>query len=158
MAKASPFDWVISKLEENDKVESTDIDKDGLLNIHRVEGEQVRVTYSSLERFTYSDIEALPDLNNVDFILHTVKEPYINGDTFEYLNSKQKVLGGFSDLFRVINQGHNWPYSPSDVFFIDRGLNQHTKVSSIRRLDNKRYEISRHGLETVIIVALNEIK
>jgi hypothetical protein len=42
------------------------------------------------------------------------------------------------------------------VHFITRGLEQHDKVLKVRRLDNKRYEISRIALETVVIIALND--
>jgi len=150
------FNWIIEKLGDNDKIKSTMVDNDGLLHIERVEGVPLRVINSPLEIFTYKDIKPLADINNVDFILHTFKEPYVNGDVFEYLGIKRKVLGGYGDLFRVLGQEFNYPYLPPEVKFIIRGLAQHTKVSNVRRLDDRRYEISRHGLETVIIVSLND--
>ena len=150
------FNWIIEKLGDNDKIKSTNVDNDGLLHIERVEGVTLRVINSSLEKFTFKDIKPLADINNVDFILHTFKEPYVNGDVYKYLDIKRKVLGGYGDLFRVLGQDFNYPYLPPEVKFILRGLEQHTKVSNVRRLDDRRYEISRHGIETVIIVSLND--
>jgi hypothetical protein len=156
MAYTSSYNWIIERLQENDKIKSTNIDSDNVLHIIRVDGPPLRLVNSSLEIFTYKDVKPLADQENVDFILHTFKEPYVSGDVFEYLDVKRKVLGGYGDLFRVLNQDFNYPYLPPEVKFIKRGLEQHTKVSNVRRLDDRRYEISRHGLETVIIVALND--
>lgn len=156
MARMSPFNWIIETLESNKKVESTTIISDTLLNISRTDGPPLSVTKTSLDSFTVADINKILDIQDAEFILHTLKEPYINGSVFDFLDSKQKILGGFGDLIRVVNKGNNWPYLPPDVHFIIRGLKQHTKVSNVRRLDNKRYEISRQGLESVIIIALND--
>lgn len=156
MASTSSYNWIIERLNENNKIKSTKIDNENVLHINRVDGPSLRLVNSSLELFTYNDIKPLADQANVDFILHTFKEPYITGDVFEYLDIKRKVLGGYGDLFRVLNQDFNYPYLPPEVKFIKRGLEQHTKVRNVRRLDDRRYEITRHGLETVIIVALND--
>jgi hypothetical protein len=156
MARKSPFDWIIEKLEDEEKVESTNISSENLLNIVRTGGPNLSVTKTSLEIIKIEDIKAILSVQKADFILHTFKEPFIYGDVFDYLDSKQKVLGGFGDLLKIAGEDQNWPYLPSNVHFIVRGLEQHTKVRSVRRLDNKRYEISRHGLETVSIIALDD--
>lgn len=156
MARQSPFEWLVEKLADNDKVESTLISSENLLTIVRTEGSKLTVTKSALDSFSVSDIKDILKTQDAKFILHTAREPFVDGDVFDYLNSKKLVLGGFGDLTRVVNQGRNFPYLPPDVHFILRGLEQHTKVSSVRRLDNKRYEIERYGLETVTIIALND--
>lgn len=156
MARQSPFEWLVEKLEDNENVDSTTIVSENLLTIKRTDGSNLNVTKSTLNHFSVGDIKNILSVQNADFILHTLKEPFVDGSVFDYLESKQIVLGGFGDLTRVVNQGHNFPYLPPDVHFIFRGLKQHTKVSSVRRLDNKRYEVERHGLETVTIIALND--
>lgn len=156
MAKKSSYNWLIERLDGDSEIDSTYVDSDNILHINRVIGEPLRIITSALDRFNYEDIKPLADLDNVDFILHILKEPYISGNVFEYLDSKQKVLGGYGDVFRILNQSNNYPYLPPEVRFIKRGLEQHTKVNKVRRLDDRRYEIVRYGLETVIIVALNE--
>lgn len=156
MAYTSTYQWIIDRLNENKKIESTSIDSQNILHIKRVDGSSLKVISSSLQIFTKETIRPIVDQENIDFILHTCKEPFITGASLEYLDKKRKVLGGFGDLFRVLNQDYNYPYLPPEVKFIKRGLEQHKKVSEIHRLDDRRYEISRYGLETVIIVALND--
>lgn len=152
----SPFEWIIGKLQNNSKIESTSIISENLLKIYRKNGLGLSVTKTILNRFEISDIKAILNNQKADFILHTSKEPFIKGEVFDYLNSEKVVLGGFGDLIRVVNQHNTWPYLPPDVHFITRGLEQHDKVLKVRRLDNKRYEISRIALETVVIIALND--
>ena len=59
-------------------------------------------------------------------------------------------------MFRFINQEYNWPYENPEVRFILRGVSQHNKVSSIKRIDSRRYEIERYSRKKDIILALND--
>jgi hypothetical protein len=154
MSKA--FEWVIEKLNDNDHVNSTNVVDGKILNIVREEGPDLSVSKTDLSSFNVDGVKEILNDIDTDFILHTYKEPFIDGHVFEYLEYREKVLGGFGDLMRVVNQDFNWPYLPPDVKFITRGLEPHTRVSNVRRLDNKKYEISRHGLDTVTIIALND--
>ncbi|PHK36507.1 hypothetical protein VF13_37010 [Nostoc linckia z16] len=156
MPKQSAFEWIVEKLEGNDKVESITVDSENLLTVIRTDGSKLTVTKTSLDSFNVSNIRSIIDVQIANFILHTSKEPFVSGSVFSFLEERQIVLGGFGDLIRVVNQGKNWPYLSPEVRFIVRGLEQHTKVSAVYRLDNKRYQIDRHELETVIIIALND--
>lgn len=156
MPRQTTFEWILDKLEDNDGISSTEIVSDSLLRINRKEGESITITKTTLSKINLTDVKSILVNQDADFILHKVKEPWIFGDVFEFLNRKRKVIGGFGDLFRVLRQDNNFPYLPSQVHFIIRGLEQHKKVSNVRRLDNKRYEIERYGLETVIIIALDD--
>jgi hypothetical protein len=156
MPRQTTFEWILEKLEDNDDISSTEIVSDSLLRINRKEGESITITKTTLSKISLSDVKSILVNQDADFILHTAKEPWIFGGVFEFLYRKRKVIGGFGDLFRVLRQDNNYPYLPSQVHFIIRGLEQHTKVSNVRRLDNKRYEIERYGLETVIIIALDD--
>ena len=156
MTRRSPFEWIIEKLESNEEVNSTIVKPETVLTIERTNGSELSVTTTSIDTFNLDNIKSVIKAQKADFILHTSKEPFVKGSVFEYLEERKIVLGGFGDLMRVVNQGYNFPYLPPDVRFIVRGLKQHTKVSSVRRLDNKRYKIERYGLETVTIIALND--
>jgi hypothetical protein len=151
---SSTLDWIVDRLADKKEIASTSIVGTGLLNIVRKDGPPLSVTASPLNAFGLNDVKMILQSNDADFVLHTFKDPFIDGSVYSYLDSERKVIGGFSDFFRVLNQEDNWPYLPKEVRFIVRGLEQHTKVSSVQRLDNKRYEISRYGLETVTIIAL----
>ncbi|SDG43730.1 hypothetical protein SAMN04487996_118192 [Dyadobacter soli] len=150
------YKWLTEKLSDKENFSSVKIDDCGIMNISRIEGPKLRLIGSSLEIFTLNDVVNLADLDHIDFILHVHKDPFIYGEVFEYLDSKRKVVGGYGDVFRIVERHHNWPYLPKDVQFIKRGLEQHDKVKNVRRLDTKRYEVSRYGLETVTIVAVDD--
>ncbi len=157
MARQTTFEWIIDKLDDNKNISSSEVISNSLLKINRIEGQKtIKIIKITLSEINLTDIKSILDNQDVDFILHTVKEPWIQGSIFEFLNKKKKVIGGFGDLFRVLRQNNNHPYIPPQVHFITRGLKQHTKVSSVKKLDNKRYEIERYGLETVTIIALED--
>lgn len=156
MARKTTFEWILEKLEDDKSIASKEIVSDSLLRIKRKEGKSITITKTQLSNINLNDVQSILANQDADFILHTVKDPWIFGGAFEFLNRKRKVIGGFGDLFRVLGQDHNYPYLPSQVKFIVRGLEQHTKVSNVKRLDNKRYEIERYGLETVIIIAIDD--
>ncbi|TVZ21152.1 hypothetical protein JM84_0019 [Dokdonia sp. Hel_I_63] len=156
MPRTSTFQWIVEKLEDNDNVTSTEIISDSLLRINRREGQSITVTTTPLSQINLINVISILKKQNVDFILHSVKEAWIYGGVFDYLDKERKVIGSFGDLFRIIDQNNNYPYLPTEVHFIVRGLEQHKKVNNVKRLDNKRYEIERYGLNTVIIIALND--
>jgi hypothetical protein len=156
MIKYSNFSWLVDKLSSDENVASTSIIGDNLLKIIRRDGSELTTCSSSEGFFRAQDVLQLLAKDNADFVLHTQKDPFIDGDVFDLLEMRKKVIGGYGDIFRIIRQGYNWPYVAPEERFITRGLRQHTKVSNVRRLDNKRYEISRHSLPTVIIIALGD--
>lgn len=155
MAK-NKFNWLIERLEENPAIETADILSDNLLQVTKKDGYVATVTLMSQSRFNSLTVRKILEENNADFILHTSKEPFVDGSAYDYLDTQQKVIGGYGDFFRAISQDEIWPYVSKDTQFILRGLRQHDRVQKVTRLDNKRYEIQRIGLETVIIIALND--
>jgi hypothetical protein len=156
MVKKTKFDWLLNKLKTFDKVASTECINDHILKIFRKDGETLTVSITPSTHINLELIAKWLQAHDTDFILHSKKEAVIDGEVYDYMDSQQKVLGGYGDIFRVLGQDHNWPYTAPEVSFILRGLRQHTNVSEVRRLDNKRYEIERHLLETVTVIALNE--
>lgn len=150
------FNWLIERLEENSKIETADLLSDNLLQVIRKDDYVITVTLTSLTIFNSVTVQKILEENNADFILHTSKEPLVDASAYDFLDTKKKVIGGYGDFFRAISQDKIWPYTPKDTQFIMRGLKQHDRVLKVRRLDNKRYEIQRIGLETVIIIALND--
>lgn len=150
------FTWLIEKLEEDSKIESADVLSDNLLQVIRKDGYTCTVTMSTILKYNTVSITKILDENNADFILHTNKDAYVSGTVYDMLHGQRKVIGSYGDFFRAIRQERIWPYVPKDVEFIMRGIGQHTRVERIRRLDNKRFEIERRGLDTVTIIALND--
>lgn len=148
--------WLIESIGKHDRVLSVNIETDNIINIQRKEGIPLRVATISSKVTSFITILEVVKEHSFEFLLNIPKDAYTVGEIFEYLNSKQISYGGLGDLYRVLSEDKNWPYQPKEVSFILRGLEQHSKVSSVKRLDDRRYSIIRKNLPTVIIVALND--
>ena len=151
---ASSIDWVSQRIKENENIKSLKIDGD-ILKIDRKKGESLNVSVISFNRLTSKDVEHI-DTSEIDFVLNIPKDAFISGSVINSLEYRNVAVGGLGDLHRVLNQEFNWPYQNPGVEFIMRGLEQHRKVTAVRRLDSKRYEIDRIALSTVTILALND--
>lgn len=148
--------WLIESIGKHDRVLSVNIETDNIINIQRKEGIPLRIATISSKVTSFITILEVVKEHSFEFLLNIPKDAYTVGEIFEYLNSKQISYGGLGDLYRVLSEDKNWPYQPKEVSFILRGLEQHSKVSSVKRLDDRRYSIIRKNLPTVIIVALND--
>lgn len=148
------FNWLIDRLNEDRNI-STSLNKEKtVLTIDRKNrDESLTISIIHSNKPSLEDIINITEKYNTDFIL-SKKETFINGEILEFLEKKEKTIGSYGDVFRIMDQEYNYPYLPPEVKFILRNLKQHTKVRQIKRLDTKRYLISRHGLEDVIVIAL----
>jgi hypothetical protein len=148
--------WLIESIQKHDQVLSVNVETDNVINIQRKKGIPLKVAAISEKVTTSTTVIDVVKLHTFEFLLNIPKDAYTVGTIFEYLDSKQISYGGLADLYRVLSENENWPYQQSEVSFIMRGLEQHSKVSSVKRLDDRRYSINRRNLPSVIVVALND--
>lgn len=148
--------WLLESIGKHDQVLSVIIETDNVINIQRKEGIPLKVATISSKVTSYTTVLEVVKEHSFEFLLNIPKEAYTVGEIFEYLDSKQISYGGLGDLYRVLSEDENWPYQPKEVSFIMRGLEQHSKVSSVKRLDDRRYSIMRKNLPSVIVLALND--
>src|SRR5262249_17086902 len=64
-------------------------------------------------------------------------------------------IGGLGDLMRAVSLPDVRAYRPDDLAFAERCLRQHSKVTNWRRLDDRRYKVSRKDLRDVTALFLN---
>lgn len=147
---------MIESIEKHDQVSSVNVETDNVINIQRKEGVPLKVAAISSKVTSSAIVLEVVKEHSFEFLLNIPKDAYTVGEIFEYLDSKQISYGGLGDLYRVLSENENWPYQPKEVSFIIRGLEQHSKVSSVKRLDDRRYSITRKNLPSVIVVALND--
>ena len=153
----SSIKWIASKINEHDEVIKTEYDQiNNLLIVTRKKGLSFTLAVMSEKIVSLSDIPKDYLQNKVNFLVNIPKDPFVRGNVYETLKNNKICFGGVGDLFRYINQDYNWPYENPEVRFILRGVSQHDKVSQIKRLDSRRYEIERYFGESVIILALND--
>lgn len=148
--------WLIESIKKHDQVLSVNVETDNVINIQRREGIPLKVAAISLKVTSSTTVIDVVKEHSFEFLLNIPKDAYTIGEIFEYLDSKQISYGGLGDLYRILSENENWPYQQPEVSFIMRGLEQHSKVSSIKRLDDRRYSITRKNLPAVIVVALND--
>lgn len=148
--------WLIENIEKHDKVLSVNVEPDNVINIQRKGGIALKVAAISLKVTNLTDVIDLVKEYSFEFLLNIPKDAYTVGEIFDYLDSEQISYGGLGDLYRVLSETENFPYQQPEVSFIMRGLEQHSKVSAVKRLDDRRYSITRKNLPTVIVLALND--
>ncbi|EHR0921367.1 hypothetical protein KS884_004579 [Vibrio parahaemolyticus] len=147
--------WCIEKLNGHDKVESVTELEDGLIQITNVKGDDFIVFVKSEERSTLESVSGV-DIEQLDFLLNIKKDAYIDGQLLELGSSAGFAVGGLGDIFSALNDRDISTYISAEMSFIIRGLSQHTRVTGLERLDNRRFRIQRAGLDSVIILALND--
>ncbi|MDK2843057.1 MAG: hypothetical protein PWQ17_2564 [Anaerophaga sp.] len=153
----SSTQWINSRLNEHDEVIKTEHDQtNNWLIVSRKKGSSFTLAVMSEKIISVSDIPKNFQKEGLNFLVNIPKEPYVHGNVFESLQYKKICFGGVGDLFRFINQEYNWPYENPEVRFILRGVSQHNKVSSIKRIDSRRYEIERYSEKKDIVLALND--
>jgi hypothetical protein len=145
------------KLNDFDSIQTLKDEDDNLLEIERKKGESFLVFTMSSEFIGISHIKEIFNYNkNIKFIVNIKKDYKINGIAMKFLHTKKISFGGMGDLMRFTNQNENSLYIDKEFEFVNRGLNQHNKVKSIERLDNKRIKIERLILKDVIAVMNND--
>lgn len=152
---------VLEKLEEERICCNTiiEIGYDHINNwliVKRKIGPPFNLMVMSEKTVNLSNITNIHSQNGLDFLVNIPKNPYVNGEVFEYLNHNKICFGGVGDLYRFIAQNYNWPYENLEVNFILRGIKQHTNVLNIKRVDSKRYKIEKCSGSNVTILALHD--
>ncbi|NQU06108.1 MAG: hypothetical protein HQ568_08450 [Calditrichaeota bacterium] len=148
--------WIKGKIDSHDEVISTELINSNLISITRNDGRSYYIATMSLERIDSKDLTHLLGQQNVDFVLNVSNEPYITRNALEFAGNHDFAIGSLGDLTRALRDGDLSNYVNQEATFILRGLRQHTRVSNVMRLDNRRYQVERVGLESVIVLALND--
>ncbi|MFT6908641.1 MAG: hypothetical protein ACJAS1_005344 [Oleiphilaceae bacterium] len=147
--------WCIEKLNNHDKVEVIEEVEDNLLKITNDKGDEFFVYTKSEDRSTIESVADL-DVEQLDFLLNIKKDAYVDGQLLDLASSAQFAVGGLGDIFSALNDRNISGYVSAEVSFIIRGLQQHTRVTGLERLDNRRFRIQRAGLDSVVVLALND--
>lgn len=154
--------WTAKKLATHEVVETAEVVGKNLVEISRKkELPGVTVYTTSREKISKSDFEKLAEelgekQDAVSFVVNLHKEPLITGGAISLSESAGAVIGGLGDLYRALDLADLTTYVHPRVRFILRGLKQHTRVTEVVRLDNRRYEIARGDLPTVTILEFED--
>jgi hypothetical protein len=148
--------WTIEKIQSHSNIESIKAGDGNAVLVTRKEGESLLLWPISCKHITSDFLTQSGITDDIDFILNIPKDSVIDSSVYCSLANKKIVVGGLSDLLRIIGQHENWPYISKEAEFVLPGLQQHHKVRSVKRLDFKRYYLERYFLEPVTIIAIND--
>ena len=142
-------DWCLDKVSGHGKVESISKIDSGTLEINHKNSNAYTISVLSSERMSLKSISEI-DIQNIDFILNIKKDAYINESLMKLMESSDFSIGGLGDLYSALGSGNLSNYVSKEMLFVIRGLSQHTKVKSISRLDNRRFQVERKSRSGVI--------
>lgn len=148
--------WISEKAITHEKVASAIPTAPNQVTITLTTGKNVIIATMSSSSVNTQDLQSLLSSAAIEFVVNVQKESYIGKDALDYSERCHVGLGGLGDLFTAINDDDFRNYVSKEARFILRGLRQHTEVSNVVRLDNRRYQVMRYTYPTITILALNE--
>ena len=149
--------WAMRSLEKHDNVEHVRLLDPQTLEIIRKRHSAFLagtiatpcVKRSSLYRFRDGQFV-------VQFVANIPAESYWTGEAIEFAERQSMAFGGLGDLLTAVGVADVSRYKSKESIFVERVLRQHTKVDIVERVHDRKYFISRYGLDDVVVVFLNE--
>ncbi len=139
--------WVADKIAKHDNVRSVEV----------VSSNEIKIATMSADRVDEETVAALlMEKENIDFVVNIPKAAYVVGNTFALAEERNFGFGGLGDLFGALRSESPRTYVNKEFEFVLRSLRQHTFVSQVTRLDDRRLLVQRKGLEPVTVLVLND--
>lgn len=105
------------------------------------------------------ELTTVPDefhASDAEFLLNIKKDAYFDGELLSVAAGIPVGVGGLSDLYVATNEKEFRTYIPKETRFILRGLEQHTAVRAVNRINDRTYMVVNHNGSIVRVLALNE--
>jgi len=148
--------WVAQKLKGETEVERASIESPQRLHVIRKQLPPFFVGTTAVTRFDAPSLEPLLTADPLPaFVVNVPKESYAVASALSLAKQRNIALGGLGDLIRALGLADVRTYVSPEIGFLERGLNQHDKVSGFERVDDRLYKIERTGLRTLTVVFLN---
>ncbi|NTA10427.1 hypothetical protein [Agrobacterium tumefaciens] len=150
--------WVAQKLNGlGEKWSASHRKGTNQVEILREEKDSFLAAVLGVENVTVEEVQASLTDPQVEFIMNLPKESYWSGSAIECAASRPVGWGGFGDLVRATSYDDDVrTYENPDFKFINRGLRQHSNISSFDRLSDRCYEITRKRLGVIRVIFLHE--
>ena len=150
-------EWVAGRLRDHDEVVRIDLQTPQVLHIFRKKHSDFLAATIASTRVEPATLRGLLDGSfRVEFIANIPGESFWTGEAIEFAAAHSAAFGGMGDLFSAVT----WPkvsdYEKSKFVFVERGLQQHTKVVDLKRVHDRKYLVRRSGRREVAVVLINE--
>jgi hypothetical protein len=151
-------DWVAAKIAKHDNVKSVEVISSNEIHVERKKGGPVNIATMSADRVDEEQVtELLSGKENIDFVVNIPKAAYIVGNTFALAEERNFGFGGFGDLLGALSSESPRSYVNKEFEFVLRSLRQHTVISQVTRVDDRRLVVQRRkGLDPVTVLILND--
>ena len=149
-------EWTEAKLREHDQVGTIIILNDSTIEVTKRNQDVFRIGIVSLTCIDSDTFDQFSEME-IDFLMNIRKDVKVTGLALGRGQRNDILLGGLGDLFRALSLEDFYSYINPNVRYVHRGLEQHTNVAHVVRLDDKRYQIYRENdLPPVIVYNTNE--
>ncbi len=149
--------WVAEKMQNFEGIVSARVRSPQLVQLERRQMTMILVATTAVACVNADVLRPLLDSEkDLAFVVNVPKESFVAGDALHLAKSRGIPVGGLRDLMSAVALRDVRTYVSKEFRFIERGLQQHTRVVSYKRLDDRRYRVVRCGLEPAVVVFLNE--
>jgi hypothetical protein len=149
--------WIADRIRDRSEIENVQSIAPQILQVLRKEEKPFIVGTLASERVNAAHIASLASGGHpIEIFVNIPKESCWGGDAIAAAKEVGASFGGMSDLHRVITVPDPGAYVNPEFQFVERGLRQHTRVSGLERLFDRKFQIQRRGLEPLTVVLLNE--
>jgi hypothetical protein len=160
MAKHTPAEtteWVAGNLRSAQGVSQVEVLSDQVLRVVRSEYDPFVAGIVSAKCVEVDAVRPLVKSTlGVEIIANVPKESYWTGGALRLAHENNIATGAYGDLLRVINLQDVRAFQPKETQFVERGLRQHSRISSFEQVYDRLYCIRRHGLPDLTVAMVNE--
>jgi hypothetical protein len=151
--------WVATKIQDMSDVKDTEVTSDNTIRIFRKQQRTFDAGVIAIAKVTGSSVESLLDkYPSVEVVINIPKESIWTGEAIATVAERGVSFGGLRDLMSMINSQIEevGQYVRTEFAFVERGLNQHSRVESFERVFDRVYLVKRRALPPMRFVMLNE--
>ncbi len=160
MAAWKPADaakWVAQKLRSRPGVTGVDIAEPQILLVHRSGHPPFYLGIVATACVEKSTLEPILDSKlDAELIINVPKEAIWTGEAIKAAKNANAAFGGMKELHSAM-----WDESPrlfvdKEIAFVERALSQHSLVTGIERVHDRKYRIQRKRGGDFTVVLINE--
>lgn len=149
--------WIADRLRKHTHVQTAEALSAHTIQVIRKKLSPVTLGAIARDRVTGDVVSTLfVDTPQIGFVVNAVKRAIIEGEAFAVAKTHNAGIGAYSDLLRALSMPDVSGYVNPKIQWIERGMQQHTRIKEFLRLDDSRYLITRRERAPVIVMFLEE--
>src|SRR5688572_22775620 len=145
--------WAAERLLKHHEVKSVEVLSPQTLRITRVRARPFVAGTLGSSRVEAREVEELlSESHDIEFVANIPSESFWTGDAISLARQRGVGWGALRDLLSAVSDEDPRLHVNRDMEFLENGLDQHTGVTKVERVHDRKFVISRHGLGDVIAV------